>query len=341
MAESTKSPIFITSRFRSGSTLLWNIFNQAEGYSAFYEPCHDNLLAHIKYTAPMESHREVDSYWDSYAPISEKLEQLHQYDFGITRLLLEEEDHWGDFEKYLKYLTECTGEDVAVLQCNRIDLRLPWIRSRFPDARIVHLHRNVRDAYVSIVRHLMPDQLDNANEPNIYDMLEWCAVLASDFPFLAGPDIKTMYDRHYYLWKLSRIMAERWADCSISFEEQLIKDPESGLRALVEEGGFDDEQIEDAKSLIQPVETGTWSLLHDAEWYDRTEIKCEQTLDELGLNELFGREPLRIIKQKYKSAWDRVEAEATHDLQNQMMCAYSKQRSEVTRLLNEVRSKES
>jgi hypothetical protein len=30
--------VFITGRFRSGSTLLWNIFRNIEGFNAYYEP---------------------------------------------------------------------------------------------------------------------------------------------------------------------------------------------------------------------------------------------------------------------------------------------------------------
>ena len=43
----TPAPIFITGRFRSGTTLLWHTFNALDDYCAYYEPCHDNLLAHL------------------------------------------------------------------------------------------------------------------------------------------------------------------------------------------------------------------------------------------------------------------------------------------------------
>lgn len=34
-------PIFITGRFRSGSTLLWNLFRQARGVTSYYEPLNE------------------------------------------------------------------------------------------------------------------------------------------------------------------------------------------------------------------------------------------------------------------------------------------------------------
>src|SRR5437763_16548303 len=37
------SPIFITGRFRSGSTLLWNIFRHIPGCTAYYEPLNERM----------------------------------------------------------------------------------------------------------------------------------------------------------------------------------------------------------------------------------------------------------------------------------------------------------
>ena len=39
----SKAPIFVTSRFRSGSTLLWNIFRHIGGMTTFYEPLNESL----------------------------------------------------------------------------------------------------------------------------------------------------------------------------------------------------------------------------------------------------------------------------------------------------------
>jgi hypothetical protein len=35
------APIFVTGRFRSGSTLLWNIFRHIDGCTSYYEPLNE------------------------------------------------------------------------------------------------------------------------------------------------------------------------------------------------------------------------------------------------------------------------------------------------------------
>jgi len=37
----------------------------------------------------------------------------------------------------------------AVLQFNDVDLRLPWLRARFPEADILHVYRHPRDQWCS------------------------------------------------------------------------------------------------------------------------------------------------------------------------------------------------
>lgn len=58
--------IFISGRFRSGTTVLWNIFNNLPQYKAWYEPLHTNLISQIQYVKPKEDHIGVDDYWKNY-----------------------------------------------------------------------------------------------------------------------------------------------------------------------------------------------------------------------------------------------------------------------------------
>ena len=61
-----KRPIFITGRFRSGTSFLWQLFDQLEGYCAWYEPLHPQLLTAIHYVTPKEDHVGVKDYWSAY-----------------------------------------------------------------------------------------------------------------------------------------------------------------------------------------------------------------------------------------------------------------------------------
>lgn len=334
------SPVFITGRFRSGSTLLWHIYENAPGYKAYYEPCHDNLLAHIRYTKPMASHRGVGAYWGAYRPILESLGQLHSPAFGLTRLLLERDDQWPELAGYLRFLIEGAGQDRAVLQFNRVDFRLPWLRREFPEARIVHIWRDCRETFASTVRHLPPERIDDPGEDDMYDQLQWSASLCRELPFLAGASITTSYQRIYYLWKLSLLMGRQWSDVSISFDDDIVGKPKRGIGMLVEAGLLETDLAEAALDLVQPIDRLSWRILHEESWYESIEAECEATLEELGLNTWFGRRPLREIRELHQSAWQRCEGTVSRAITDQTLLALSRHRSELTRLLHIVRALE-
>lgn len=336
MAE--QAPIFITARFRSGSTQLWNIFDQAIGYKAYYEPCHDNLLTHIRYTLPMESHKGVKDYWAAYQDQLPVIERLHQPEFGISRLLLEANEPWDELSAYIHFLVQGAAPEIPVLQFNRIDFRLPWIRTHFPQARLIHLYRDSRDSYYSMTRHLDREGADDPKRGHVYDLLEWSVALADSFPFLANPAIGSLYERHYYLWKLSYLMGHRCSDLSLSYDMHFQDDQHAGLNKLSGAGYLDPNQIDSLIDLIQPEEPGLWAKIHPQSWFQDIENRCEQILDELGLNAYFGLIPLTEIRERHPVAWSQYDGISLHDLAHSLLIEYSRQRSEVTRLLFLVRS---
>jgi len=64
-------PVFITARFRSGSTLLWNLFRHMPGITAYYEPLHPTLQLPSAARVPVgdPTHYGVDNYWSEYERI--------------------------------------------------------------------------------------------------------------------------------------------------------------------------------------------------------------------------------------------------------------------------------
>ena len=60
--------IFITSRFRSGSTLLWNLFREVGGCTSYYEPFNERQWFNkaLRGDDVDSSHRGVDDYWAEY-----------------------------------------------------------------------------------------------------------------------------------------------------------------------------------------------------------------------------------------------------------------------------------
>ena len=60
--------VFITGRFRSGSTLLWNLFRQMDNCTAYYEPFNERRWfdSSARGNRMDATHRGVSDYWKEY-----------------------------------------------------------------------------------------------------------------------------------------------------------------------------------------------------------------------------------------------------------------------------------
>ncbi len=68
------APVFLTGRFRSGSTLLWNLFRNVPDCTSFYEPLNERRWFDpgIRGQRVDKTHLGVEEYWREY----EGLERL-------------------------------------------------------------------------------------------------------------------------------------------------------------------------------------------------------------------------------------------------------------------------
>ena len=333
-----EEPIFLTGRFRSGTTVLWNIFNAQDGYTAYYEPLNDCLINGIPHTLRTESQRGVASYWDAYKPIQEALAKHHKREFAFRRLVLEKGEKHEALKAYLDFLIDRTRSSRAVLQFNRVDLRLPWVRATYPKARIVHIFRDPRNAWVSSRRHLPAEEWDDPYHPNAYDLFQWIVALRRDFPFLANP--KNAYEAHYYLSRLSRIMGERLADCSIDFDKDIKTGSDTALRLLVEKGCLQPENVARARTVIESMEEKPWSHFRSEAWFADIESRCDAVLNESGLVEGLGRLSLEQIRARHQAAWEDFGRPDDDRLMDVLLETTSENRSEITRLLGIIRELE-
>jgi hypothetical protein len=275
--------IFITGRFRSGSTLLWNLFRHLNGFTAYYEPHNERRwfdpATRGSHTDP--SHRHVTDYWAEYAGLGE-LARYYREEWTRRRLFMDEDSWDPDLLQYTRILL-ARAKGRAVLQCNRIDFRLAWFRRHFPRAQVIHLYRHPRDQWCSSlldVTGFPPDGTvwEFRSRDGFY-LLPWARDLRDHFPFLDERAVEHPYQLFYYIWKLSYLFGRRYADHSLSMEG-LVTNPEAELLALFGVLKIDPEAQDLAKlrGLIAKPEMGKWRKYAAEDWFVRHESACEETL---------------------------------------------------------------
>lgn len=281
-AATKDSPVFFTSRFRSGSTMTWNLFREAHECVAYYEPLNERRWfdpAHCRSVDP--THRGVSNYAAEYQDL-EILSKYYEEDW-IDRDLLLTADAWKPrLLAYIRILV-AHGSRRPLLKFNRIDFRLPWIRRHFPQAEVVHLFRHPRDQWCSTL--LDPGSFGTDGrvadfEPHDkFYLLRWARDLKYHFPFLAVDAHSHPYALSYFIWRLSYLVGVRLADYSLSFES-LVTPPFTRLEQLADQLGIDLGSRELWQAKIIPPRIGRWREYADEGWFRRIEEHCESVLSD-------------------------------------------------------------
>lgn len=277
-----RRPVFVTARFRSGSTLLWNLFRHVPGCTAFYEPLNerrwfDPATRGSKVDA---THLGVSDYWLEYDGLA-SLGRWYRDEWTSRRLFMNEDDEDADLAAYIGALVDA-APSRAVLQFNRVDLRLPWLRRCFPDAVILHLYRHPRDQWCSTLidpaRVPRSVSIDEFGAHDEYYLLAWARDLAYNFPFLDPRTATHPYELFYYLWRLSLTFGFAYADASFSFE-RLCDRPDEELPQVMRAAGIDEYPLAGLTALIsRRTPDGRWREYAPDEWFAAIEARCEDVL---------------------------------------------------------------
>ncbi|WP_022853141.1 sulfotransferase [Thermodesulfatator atlanticus] len=275
-----KKPIFITGRFRSGSTFLWLIFRNIPNITSYYEPLNENKWFLPKKFKVDPSHIGVSDYWAEYQGF-DFLKVYFKEEWSYKKLYMTEKDYDPNLYRYIQALIE-NSKGRPVLQFNRIDFRLPWFKTYFPNVPIIHIIRNPREQWMSIQRDGGPVSPDfiikSENIPSLFYTIAWANDLKKVFPFLE-PIGKHPYVLHYFLWMLSYIFGKTFADYHI-FYESLVLDFKNSITKLFNflSIQYSDEIISNLEKLNKGKISEKWKDYASIKWFEEKEKECEIVL---------------------------------------------------------------
>lgn len=282
---SAPTPVFITARFRSGSTYLWNIFHQLGGFTAYYEPLHEQRW--FESTGPERTvdttHVETASYHTNYAGL-ESLAELYDERWTTHRLYMDARATDRELEAYIQALID-RADKQPVLQFNRVDFRLAWLRRHFPHARLLHLYRSPREQWISCLRArgaTLPTDITLADigPMDLFYLKQWWKSLRYVFPGLRSCLTAHPYRAFYMLWRWSYLMGRQFADVSVAYEElagaprQIMGETLAGLGLPAA-----DHDWHSVEGMTHFNPEPRWPAFASADWFENIEGSCEEVID--------------------------------------------------------------
>lgn len=281
MASPGRRPVFLTGRFRSGSTLMWNIFRHLPDVTSYYEPFNERRWFDVAGRGERvdQTHLGVADYWAEYNHLSE-LGQYFEEEWKFRRLYMSGASYDAPMLRYIETMID-RAPGRPVLQFNEVDFRLGWLRAWFPGVPIIHIFRHPRDQWCSTLQDAARTAAKcRLREFGAYDgfyLLSWARDLRLSFPFLTNDEDAFAYELYYQVWKLSYLFGQHYAELSVRFED-LIADPRSNIRKILETAGMPEVDVEPLVPLVSPVRTGKWRECADGDWFSEIEARVDATI---------------------------------------------------------------
>ena len=215
----------------------------------------------------------------------EGLDHLGKYfqdEWIEKKLYMDENSFDPNMFKYINGMIEA-AKGRPLMQFNRIDFRLAWIRKHYPNAKIIHIYRHPRDQYIStlLVKGSQPKDYIQSTVKNFTDhfyLKMWARALHYHFPFIKEPPEQHPYETFYVIWKLSYLYGLKHADYSVKFEE-LAEDPQSKLSEVFSTLNISSVLVDQAAKVVQKQLSSKWKNYGRDEWFEEIECYCEGILD--------------------------------------------------------------
>lgn len=275
-------PIFVTARFRAGSTFLWQMFRNVNGMTSYYEPLNERRWfdSGVPQRGVDATHIGVTDYASEYRNMDD-LGEWFKAHWGARWLYMDARHYEPDLYQYINQLI-LRAPGRAVLQFNRVDFRLSWLKANFPSAIILHLYRNPREQWISNISKGKAIDLDyryspyDVSGPDNFYLLEWARDLRRIFPFLE-PEGQHPYALHYMIWRLSYSFGRSYANYSVCYEE-LISDFQDQASQMFTALGVSQVDVNALATLNRGIEKQRAFEYADREWYESIEQECDRVL---------------------------------------------------------------
>ncbi|MCK7544033.1 hypothetical protein MLC59_07615 [Marinobacter bryozoorum] len=261
--------------------MLWNIFRSLDDCTAYYEPLNERrwFLRDSRGKHTDTTHQGVTEYWSEYEGL-DHLVKYYREDWIRHRLYMDERDFDYNMKSYIDALAS-NARGRPVLQFNRVDFRLAWLRANYPDSPIIHIYRNPRDQWCSILGDISAYPLTADSEqsfPRRFYQGMWVRDLCRQFPFLEDYRDRHQYYNFYFLWKLSYNFGQHYSDISISMES-LTENPAICTDNLLSAIGWSAPDYPLDLSFVKPA-VSRWPEYASEEWFANIEAECEAVLED-------------------------------------------------------------
>ena len=277
----SRPAVFVTGRFRSGSTLVWNLFRHVPGVTSYYEPFNERgwFDPATRGVGVDQTHLGVSNYWAEYDGLAE-LSQYFCESWKFLHLYMPASACNVPMQRYVETLI-LRAAGRPVLQFNEVDFRLGWLRAWFPEVPIIHIYRHPRDQWCSTLqqeaREAARCRLSEFAARDGFYLLSWARDLRHTFPFLSLDGDTFAYELYYQVWKLSYLFGQHYAELSVRFED-LIADPRANIGRILETAGMAEVDVEPLIPLVSPVRTGKWRECGDSQWFGEIEARVDATI---------------------------------------------------------------
>lgn len=295
-----EGPVFLVGWWRSGTTFFWNLLRRDDRYTCYFEPLHEHLDLYVGEgpgpgTDP--THLGVEDYWAEYRDLPPaRFEEVWKPWFGRRRWVLETDADADadDLRGYLDLLVD-RAAGRPVLKVVRACFRAAWLRDAYPEATIVHVARDPRCVWTSMVgRDAASDDPVPVERHGFFN-----AMIRIARELGLGTD-DHLYRQFYRVWTRAYRHVEAVADATWWYDDA-VRTPKMWLgRHLVEPGWLD--EVPDVPVHASSLDPG----LHPKSWYLAHEVAAVG--DGRGAADGRGEDPrIEFLLQENRHLDDEVE----------------------------------